>query len=85
MIAPSARLLEGFCPDPRHGRLRVWELEGYCPDCEALWRPEFDADGCFVAIRLTAGGAEIRADLGSLDRGLPISDYVAYARRQPGA
>lgn len=32
---PLARLAEGWCPHPRHGRL---EPHGWCPTCDGTWR-----------------------------------------------
>ncbi|WP_344652799.1 hypothetical protein [Cryptosporangium japonicum] len=88
-LPPTARLSEGFCPDAAHGRLRLddvgEERAGRCDACDAWWRPEF-REGELVAawlVTVRPGGdvASVRADSGSLDLGLPVSDYVAYAHR----
>ncbi|WP_035856575.1 hypothetical protein [Cryptosporangium arvum] len=89
-FTPTSRLSEGFCPDVTHGRLRLEsvgdERAGRCDGCDAWWRPEF-RDGELVAAWLLTARADgdvtsVRADSGSLDRGLPVSDYVAYAHRR---
>ena len=89
-LAPTERLLEGFCPDAAHGRLRVETVDerraGRCDACGACWDPEYEG-GRLAAVRFLVrrGDDELvptRADLGSLDRGLPIADYVAYGQRR---
>ncbi|GAA3389205.1 hypothetical protein [Cryptosporangium minutisporangium] len=90
IISPSDRLLEGFCPDETHARLRTEPVgdhrAGRCDGCDAWWRAEFRG-GQYTRVWITVRTRDDRvvdlpADLGSLDQGAAIPTYVAYAHRR---
>lgn len=70
---PLARLSEGWCPNPRHGRLQPGSGGGRCPACRGAWRPWlWLATGWTLAFRVDTPG-------GYLTRVLPLDGMTGGA------
>lgn len=86
---PLARLAEGWCPHPDHGRLQATARGSRCVACDGTWRLwPWPGEGGALVFRVTVGDQTYSA---IFDPRYPrdpvgaIEDHTAEAHRQAAA